>query len=178
MKINNLYGITFFVGLVTIILDQASKLWVRLDLLSICHPMIDSFKATGKITIRCEQVIEVFPFLNIRLHLNPGFSFSAFANAGQVGRWVLIAAAFVICSFLLYYLKKEPRFWKALGIGLIVGGALGNVIDRIYIGAVVDFIDFHIGDFHPFIFNIADIEVFLGVCCVLTDDLFVKSKKS
>ena len=164
-------------ALITVILDQASKIWVQKDLMSVCAPIVEAFVKSRQM-IRCDQVVDVLPVLNIRLHLNPGVSFSWFSNSGETGRWLLSALAVVMVVFLIWYIIKESRFWVTLGGGMIIGGAIGNLIDRVYIGAVVDFIDFHIGGWHPFIFNVADAGISIGIVCLLIDTFFYQPKTS
>ena len=107
--------------------------------------------------------VKLFPMLDLVLAYNTGAAFSILSTAGGWQRWLFIGIALAICLFILHWLRDLPRGarWFPLALSLILGGAVGNVIDRVRIGAVVDFIDFHVGDWHWPAFNVAD-----GAICV------------
>jgi len=114
-------------------------------------------------------------FFNVVLTLNRGMSFGLL-NAGPGNRGALNAllfslAAAIIVAGLIYWLRRVSSPLLGIAIGLIVGGAIGNVIDRIRHGAVVDFLDFHIGYWHWPAFNLADSAICLGVALMLFDGL-------
>ena len=92
-----------------------------------------------------------------------------FASAPGWGRWVLVALALVITAILVVWLVKVNDKFKALALGLIIGGAVANVIDRIRFSAVADFLDFHVGALHWPAFNLADAAITIGVCFLLID---------
>jgi len=172
-----MYKLAGVVAFITLALDQASKIWVQRDFLSVCKPVVDAFVESRQL-LYCGESISLLPILNFRLHLNPGISFSWFSDTGEVGRWVLSLVAVAMVLFLVWYIAKERRFWVTIGGGMIIGGAIGNLIDRVYIGAVVDFIDFHIGAWHPFVFNIADAGISIGIVCLLIDTFFYQPKQA
>lgn len=109
--------------------------------------------------------IEVLPpFLNFRMAWNRGVNFGLFAGETDVTRWVLIAVAFLISGWVWFWIAREPH-GRAVHIsaGLLVGGALGNVVDRLVYGAVADFLNMSLpGWQNPFSFNVADVAIFLG----------------
>ena len=118
----------------------------------------------------------VSPFFNLVLTLNRGMSFGLF-NAGDGGgalnALLFSLAAAIIVAGLIYWLSRVSSPLLAIAIGLIVGGAVGNVVDRIRHGAVVDFLDFHIGYWHWPAFNLADSAICLGVAMMLLDGLLL-----
>ena len=109
------------------------------------------------------QAVEWAPFLSCVLVFNTGISFGLFAGETALLRWVLIGLALAVSVLLTSWLYKEKRLRVASALGLILGGAIGNVVDRIFRHAVVDFLDFHIGGWHWPAFNLADSAITVGV---------------
>ncbi|MBN2630477.1 MAG: signal peptidase II [Rhodobacteraceae bacterium] len=135
-------------AMATFALDQASKLAVvqGLDLMT-------------------RGVIEVAPpFLTFRMAWNRGINFGLLAGDADVTRWALIAVALAISVWVWLWVRREnPGAWAQVSAGLLVGGALGNVIDRILYGAVADFLNMSCcGIENPYAFNVADIAIFAG----------------
>ena len=124
---------------------------------------------------------EVFSWLNMTLAQNYGAAFSFLSDAGGWQRWFFTILATTVSLVLLVWLIKLPRkdWLTGLGLALILGGAIGNLVDRNRLGYVVDFIDFHIGDWHYPAFNVADSAITCGVILLLLDVLLVslRSKK-
>lgn len=143
-----------FFALLATLLDQASKLVM-------VHLVMDP-----------PHTIEVTGFFNLVLSYNRGVSFGILASDLWFKPFLLSLIAVVIVALLLWWQKKHPDPFTAIGTGLIAGGALGNVIDRLYLGAVVDFLDFHAGGYHWPAFNIADSAITIGVAILLIDGLF------
>ncbi|MBR3676864.1 MAG: signal peptidase II [Alphaproteobacteria bacterium] len=108
---------------------------------------------------------------------NTGVSFSMFNNHGDLGRIVLCVLSLVVCAFLLYWMLKEKNALKVISLGLIIGGALGNVIDRVRFGAVLDFLDFHIAGYHWPAFNLADSFICIGAGVLIVMEFLRKQKK-
>lgn len=151
---SKLFRLGIAVALLVFILDQLTK-WVARGV----------FEYPG-------QVIPVFPGFNLTLVFNPGVSWGAL---GWVGPWALSALALAIAVGLLFWLRKAETHLIAVALGLVVGGAVGNVVDRITIGAVVDFLDFYLpGTDWPHwpAFNIADSGIVVGVGLIIIDGLF------
>jgi signal peptidase II len=125
---------------------------------------------------------EVFSWLNMTLAHNYGAAFSFLAGAGGWQRWFFIVLASVVSLVLLVWLIRLPRreWITGLGLGLILGGAIGNVIDRVRLGYVVDFIDVHFGGWHYPAFNVADSAITCGVILLLLDMVLVtrRNKKA
>ena len=114
-------------------------------------------------TVPIEQPAEITSFFNLVLVWNYGISFGI-GNDGTIeGRWLFITLAVGICMVLLYMLLTTTSRMKAYTIALVLGGAVGNIIDRVRYGAVVDFIDIHLAGFHWPAFNIADSAICIGV---------------
>jgi len=117
------------------------------------------------------QPVEVTAWLNWRLAHNPGAAFSFLANAGGWQRWFLTGLAVVISVFLVSWLFKTERHQRLLplALSLVLGGAIGNVIDRLIHGYVIDFVDVHAGGYHWPAFNIADSAIVCGIILLLID---------
>lgn len=117
----------------------------------------------------------VTPFFNLVLTLNRGMSFGLFnTGGGATGAVLFSLVAAVIVAGLVFWLRRVRSPLLAVAIGLIIGGAVGNVADRIRHGAVVDFLDFHIGYWHWPAFNLADSAICLGVAVMLFDSLLLR----
>jgi signal peptidase II len=138
-------------ALIAFVADQATKLWV-LKVLNLHE----------------RPPIQVTPFFDLVLAWNEGVSYSLFATYSQ---WVLILLSLVLCGLLFVWLVRAKRSLQAACFGLIIGGALGNVLDRVMHGAVVDFLHFHWGSWSWYIFNIADVAIVAGVALLLYDSL-------
>jgi signal peptidase II len=119
------------------------------------------------------QPVEVFSWLNMRLAHNPGAAFSFLAGAGGWQRWFLTALALVVSVVLLFWMfgLKKGQWMVGLALGLVLGGAIGNVIDRVRHGYVVDFIDVHYAGWHWPAFNVADSAITCGIIILLLDAL-------
>lgn len=117
--------------------------------------------------------VPVLPFFNLTLAHNPGAAFSFLAGASGWQRWFFIGIALVVSVFIVGWVKRlSPREnWLAAALALILGGAIGNVIDRVMYGYVVDFIDLYYGAWHWPAFNIADSAITVGVAIMLIDSL-------
>ncbi len=144
------------VGLVLAIADQLSKFL-----------LIDLVVSAGR-------PIELTSFFNLVMVWNRGVSFGLFANDSDVGRWVLIGLQVAVVIALVVWLWRVRERFPAAAIGLVLGGAIGNIIDRVHPGrrAVADFFDFHVAGYHWPAFNIADCAIVIGVALLLFDSLF------
>ena len=116
----------------------------------------------------------VTSFFNLTLTYNRGISFGLFNGAAGLNALVFSLAAAAIVALLVLWLNRVESPFLAVAIGLIVGGAAGNVIDRIRLGAVVDFLDFHAGSLHWPAFNVADSAICIGVAAILLDGLLLR----
>jgi len=148
------------VAVVVIALDQASKAWIL------------GFFASHS----GEPVAMVTPFFNLVLTGNRGMSFGLFNTNAAMNTAVFTILAAAIVVALLVWLRRAHNSLIRLALGMIIGGAIGNVIDRLIRGAVVDFLDFHVGTWHWFAFNLADAAICLGVIALLLDGLLARPK--
>ena len=119
--------------------------------------------------------IYITPYLNLYLIWNKGIAFGLFAFDSNFF-YNLISSLIVIISIVVIIMIINSSGFTQYSLISILGGALGNLFDRIYYSAVPDYIDFHINDFHWFIFNVADIFITLGVLCLILDELFFYKK--
>ena len=151
-------------------------------LLSIAVIIVDQWTkwlAETKLSFN-EPVTVIEPFLNWTLAYNYGAAFSLLADAGGWQKWFFSGLAFVMSVSLIIYLLKVPRKAKLLsmGLALLLGGAVGNLIDRLLNGKVTDFIHVHYADvWHYPIFNIADIGICIGIALIVIDMLFLEGKR-
>jgi signal peptidase II len=133
-------------------------------------------KALGR--ARLETAVDLTPFLALRLGFNPGVTFGLFADSGAAGRWALSGVTLLIIGALLAWIWRTRSPLTAAAAGLLVGGASGNLIDRLRFGAVTDFIDLHWGDAHWPTFNLADAAIVCGVGLLLLTARGVKEPAS
>jgi len=149
-----LSGLGLAVAAVICVLDQIHKLW-----------MLDTFD------IAARQPVELTPFLEMVLVWNRGISYGLFQQDTDLGQWFLVAFKVVAVIVLMIWLARTQTRLGACAIGLIIGGAIGNAIDRVAYGAVADFFHFHVGNFSWYVFNIADIGIVAGVALLLYEAL-------
>ncbi len=116
--------------------------------------------------------IEISSFFNLVMAWNTGVSFSMFSNQGEYMPYILIAVALCITIAFTAWLWNTTSHIQGVSYALIIGGALGNILDRSRFGAVIDFLDFHIFGYHWPAFNIADISVVTGICLLIIVSLF------
>jgi signal peptidase II len=152
-RLVRIVGVLPLVAMATIALDQASKLAVvfGLDLVN-----------------RVEMDV-LPPFLVFRMAWNQGMNFGLFGDSSELVRWALIAVALAISAWVWVWVRREKGgHWMQVAAGLLIGGALGNVIDRLAYGAVADFINMSCcGIDNPFAFNVADVAIFAGAIGLL-----------
>lgn len=122
--------------------------------------------------------IEVTPFFNIVLAWNRGVSFGLFGHESDLGPILLTLLAVVISIALLIWIRRADDRLTVVALGLIIGGALGNVIDRLRFGAVTDFLDFHAFGYHWPAFNIADSAICVGAAILIGSSLFRRDEKA
>lgn len=145
-------GLTLAIAaLVVLLVDQASKAWVLYGL---------DLEHFGE--------IEVWPpWFNLRMAWNRGINFGLFASGSEAARWVLIGLAVAISAGLTVWALRRRTSAFALGTGILVGGALGNALDRVVYGAVADFLNTSCCGFdNPYAFNVADVAIFLGAAVI------------
>lgn len=158
MTQKRLTALGIIAALAAVLLDQLSK-WVMLEI----------------VQITTADEIVVLPFFNLVMVWNRGISFGMFSEHDQP--YLLVALAAVIVFILTRWLMKAESSWVALSLGLTIGGAVGNVIDRLRFGAVADFFDFHIDSYHWPAFNVADASIFIGVVLLCIHSMFMEPRK-
>lgn len=119
--------------------------------------------------------IKITSFLNIVLVWNNGISFGIFNGSKIIPSVILLIATCIAC-YLIYFICRTKKFTDRIFLSFIIGGAIGNILDRVTYGAVVDFIDLHIGQYHWPAFNIADSSIFIGVSLYLLYDIMNTKK--
>ena len=142
--------------------------------------LIDFLSKNKIISIFKDGIVEkiyVNEYLDFILVFNTGISYGLFSGGGDFQKWILISLSILIIIFLLSLIRNESTILSKLSISFIIGGALGNVLDRLTYGAVVDFISLHAKGFSWYIFNIADIFIVLGVILFILSQ-FILSKKN
>jgi len=148
---------------IVFVADQISK-WVILELVRLNPP---GCLGAG---VNC-RFIELSPIFDLRMVWNRGVSFGLLRADADLARWGLVALSFAISGVFLWWLRTAERKLTAISLGLVIGGALGNVIDRIRFGAVADFLDFS-GLWFPWVFNVADAAISVGAVLLAVDMLF------
>ena len=126
-----------------------------------------------------ENVVDIYitQYLNLYLIWNKGIAFGLFSFDENFTYNVMTSIIAVIVIVIMIMIFKNEGF-KKYSLLLVLGGSLGNLFDRIYYSAVPDFIDFHINDFHWFVFNGADIFITIGIICLIFDEIFINNKKT
>lgn len=158
MKIPRIAWAAYGFALVIIVLDQLTKSWM-LDGLDL--------REVGRVLVAP-------PILNFTYVENTGVSFGLFGGGGA--RWVLSVFSILVAGALAVWALKAERRLLIAAIGLVIGGAIGNAIDRIQYGYVVDFIDFSGTGVFPWVFNIADSAITIGVVLLILDSLLSERK--
>ncbi|MGJ3260495.1 MAG: signal peptidase II [Rhodospirillales bacterium] len=148
------------IAVLVLALDQASKWWIV------------------EFVMDPPRVIPVTPFFNLVLAWNRGVSFGMFAADSAWGPWLLTALACVIVIALAVWLWRTPSKLSVAALGLIIGGAIGNVIDRLQYGAVIDFLDVHAAGWHWPAFNVADSAICVGAAILVLESLFTRDETS
>lgn len=138
----------YLISLIVFVLDFVSKFWVMRALIP-------------------HNPVSVFPCFNLYLTFNPGVSFSMFSAQSATGVWALIGLTAVISVAIIYCIQKETENLARIGYALVLGGAIGNLVDRIRFGSVVDFLDFYLGRYHWPAFNVADSAICIGAALLL-----------
>lgn len=162
-----------------IVIDQMSK-WMMLEY--IFKPMVSNREPLGLIDWIMAAPprtppasIEILPFFNLTMVWNEGISFGLLKGDMPL---ILIGLSLLITGLFSYWLVRAKSWWQAISLAMVIGGAIGNVIDRARFGAVADFLDFHIAGWHYPAFNIADMAITLGIAILVFDGLFLEPKRN
>jgi signal peptidase II len=131
----------------------------------------------GPLQLASRGVIHLLPVFDLRWAENRGVSMGMLTADSDTGRWLLVGLTGALAVAVLVWMWRERARGDVLALGLILGGGVGNIIDRVRFGYVVDYADFHIGAIRPFfIFNLADAAISIGVVILLARALFVRDK--
>ena len=155
-------GFGLLVAAVAFILDQIAK-WI------VTVPLSLETKPGGS--------IEIVSFFNLAWAQNYGISLSMFADQSPTTRWIIVAVTAIVALAVAFWMTREKAKGDVVALALILGGALGNIVDRVRLGYVVDYADLHIGSFRPFmIFNVADACITIGVLLLVARALLLGEK--
>lgn len=153
--------IALITALTTLILDQASKLYLLFV-----------------VVLPVREPIIITPFLEFIVVWNRGISYGLFQQNSDLGRWALVAVSIAASIGLGIWMLRAGARWLAISLALIVGGAIGNAIDRVAYGAVFDFVHIHFGSFSWYVFNVADAAIVAGVAGLLYDSLVLEGRRA
>ncbi|MES9944267.1 signal peptidase II [Candidatus Thiodiazotropha sp. CDECU1] len=151
--------------------------WLWLSLVVVVLDQVTKQIAESSLTLY--ESVRVLPIFDLTLLYNKGAAFSFLSNQGGWQRWFFIVLAIGVCGVLvgwIWRLKRDEQ-WIAVALSLIIGGAIGNVIDRILFGQVIDFLHFHYQQHYFPAFNVADSAITLGVIIMLYDALILAKKR-
>ena len=158
----------------TIAIGESGLRWLGLALLVLLIDLASKYWVMQNFTLYESRPL--IPFFNLTYAQNPGAAFSFLADKAGWQRWFFSLIAIGIVVTLLVIMRRTPSKHRVVNVAyaMIIGGALGNLYDRMVHGVVIDFIDFHVGDWHYPIFNLADSAIFLGAILVILDGFIGK----
>lgn len=152
--------LAYVLAIVLFIVDQVSK-WI----------------VSGPLALQARGQIELLPIFNLTWVENRGISLGLLNADGELGRWMLVAMTAAIAIGVAWWIGREEKRGDQLALSLVLGGALGNIVDRVRLGYVVDFADLHFGTFRPFlVFNVADAAISIGVVILLLRAFLIREK--
>ena len=138
---------------------------------------LSKWLVVGPLQLQSVRQIPIPPFFNLTWTENRGISLGLLTADGETGRWLLVAMTAAIAGGIAWWITHEHKRWDQLALGLVLGGALGNILDRVRLGFVVDFADLHFGDWRPFlVFNVADAAISIGVIILLLRAFLARPK--
>lgn len=149
------------IAVTTLALDQASKLYLLFVFELFLH-----------------EPVSLGPFVELIVVWNRGISYGLLQQETDLGRWLLISFSLIVAIVLAVWMLRTPHRFLAASIALIVGGAIGNVIDRIAYGAVFDFVHVYVGTFSWYVFNIADAAIVAGVIGLVYDSFVLEGRRA
>src|SRR5260221_8430118 len=158
MKVTRTGLYAYLLAVTVVVLDQVSKRWI-LDVLHL--PDLGTVQVAGPFRLTFVQ--------------NVGVSFGFFGGGAEWTRWALAAFSLIVAIGLAIWARRIDRMVLAVSVGLVMGGAVGNLIDRVRVGWVVDFVDFQALRF-PWVFNVADSAISVGVALLVLEGLFTPKK--
>jgi signal peptidase II len=150
------------VAFLVFLADQASK-WV------VAYPLQLEFR----------RQIQLLDFFDLTFVKNTGVSLGLLSADGELGRWLLVAMTAGIAVFVAIWLWREKRRDDSFALALVLGGAVGNIVDRVRLGYVLDFADLHFGEWRPFlVFNVGDAAITIGVLLLLVRALLMRDGRA
>lgn len=156
MRLALAYGLSLLV----LVADQLSKAWI-----------VNTVRLEEQVTI------PVLPVLSLTWVENRGVSMGLLTADGELGRWLLVAMTAAIAGFVAVWLRRERRTPEQVALALVLGGAIGNIIDRVRLGYVIDFVHLHAGSWSFYVFNVADAAITVGVALLLARALVGPKEK-
>lgn len=148
-------------SLLILVADQLTKLWILFGL-----------------NMREGDRIEVTPFFDLLMVWNRGISYGLFQQSSDIGRWILVVVGLIACVVVWIWANRSQSKWLVIGASLIIGGGIGNTIDRIAYGAVADFASLHAFGFYWYVFNIADVAIVAGFLLLMYEMLWSGSEQN
>ncbi len=131
----------------------------------------------GPLQLQWVRQIPVLPIFNLTWTENRGISLGLLTADGELGRWLLVAMTAAIAGGIAWWITHEHQRGDQIALGMVLGGALGNILDRVRFGYVLDFADLHFGDWRPFlVFNVADAAISIGVVILLLRAFLARPK--
>ena len=156
------YRLGFAVAAVIFVADQITK-WLVIGPLALN---------------RIGDQLVLLPIFNLTWTENYGISLGLFNAESDTGRWVLVAVTAAIATGVAVWIRREQQRGDQVALGMVLGGALGNILDRVRFGYVVDFADLHFGEFRPFlVFNVADAAISIGVVILLLRAFLLRNER-
>ncbi len=149
-----------------------------LALLIFALDQLTKWIVSGPLQLQTVRNIQLLPFFDLTWVENRGVSLGLLTASSDTARWLLVALTAAIAAGVAYWIARERSRPDALALALVLGGALGNIVDRVRFGYVVDFADLHFGEFRPFlVFNVADAAITVGVLLLLVRALLTRKDK-
>ena len=143
-------GTAYALALAVFLLDQLVKYWI-----------------VAVVRLEERLTIPVLPVFSLTWVENRGVSMGLLPADGALGRWLLVALTGVIACVVAWWIRRETRALEQVALGLVLGGAIGNIVDRVRLGYVIDFIHLHVGTWSFYVFNVADAAISIGVALLL-----------
>ena len=158
---------------------RARQLGLSIAALIFALDQLAKWFVTGPLQLREVGQVVLLPIFNLTYTENNGISLGLLNATNPVGRWMLVALTAAIAIGVAYWIGKEKSRVDQLALGMVLGGALGNILDRVRFGYVVDFADLHFGDFRPFlVFNVGDAAISIGVVILLLRAFLTRKERT
>jgi len=155
-------------------MDKRSTPWI-VALAIFVVDQVSKFIMIGPLALQARGSIELLPIFNFTWTENRGISLGMGQATNDTERWLLVAVTAGIALVVAWWIRREQQSGDRMALALVLGGALGNIVDRVRLGFVVDFLDLHFGEWRPFlVFNVADAAISIGVVILLFRAIFVR----